>query len=128
MISCANNIKKALGNFTNKDIFLTQEEVINHKEEQVFLGKEDLNFTVNPNYLEVTNGMTNLRWLRWFIETDYCKKNWDFEINTFKSKIKSLEDKIPAKRKNIIHKIRVNRRAIDNKNGITGPLDPLRPF
>ena len=57
----------------------------------------------NPEYLNVTNGMMNLRWLKWFIETDYCKKHWESNIEEFKKYVKRL-DKMPIARKRIVQK------------------------
>lgn len=102
LIRCARNVKRAFGSFDiNKD-FYTPEEKKNNKENRSFLtsqieGRKGYSLSSNPNYVSVENGLVNLRWLKWFIETDYCKKNWDCNIKDFKKTVAKL-DKIPKKR------------------------------
>jgi hypothetical protein len=92
LIKCATQCKRTFGSFNKDKDFFTEAEKKNNAEQNMFLGGEDV-FCVdrNPEYLEVTDGMTNLRWLAWFIETDYCKKNWDFHIKDFKKTIGALK-------------------------------------
>lgn len=110
VINCASKVKRHLGNFSTYD-FYTEVENKNHKEIRAFNCKEIksgknkgcYNLNRNKEHLEVRNGLLNLRWLKWFIETDYCKKNWDYNIGDFKKLIKKL-DKIPVARQRILDK------------------------
>ena len=98
IIKCARSIKKAYGNFNLYDDFKTTEEINNHKATSAFR-----NLKSNKEHMEVNNGLLNLRWLKWFVETDYCKKNWDFNEKEFRGYVKKL-DRIPKKRAELIEK------------------------
>ena len=92
MINCARTFKKHFGNFNSYDSFLTDEEIENHEHNNSFnfkpLKDGYSQMITNPDYINVSDGKMNLRWLKWFIETDYCKKNWDWEIPQFKKILK----------------------------------------
>jgi hypothetical protein len=105
IISQARGVKKAYGSFNTYKDFLTEAEKKNHKCNDMFLRKKDNDYICldrNPEYLNVTDGMKNVRWLKWFMETDYCKKQWK-GTDEFKDAVKKL-DKIPASRKKLIKK------------------------
>jgi len=76
IIKAAEKVKKIYGNFCCED-FLTPEEKFNHETENAFLiGAPYIKH--NPKYIEVNNDVLNLRWLKWFMTTEYAKKNWGF--------------------------------------------------
>ena len=67
----------------------TPEEIENHKKEQCFFF-EDIDdeknqgysrLIENPNYIDVPYSIMNLRWLKWFSQTEYCKENWENEFD-----------------------------------------------
>jgi len=39
----------------------------------------------NKKYYEICNGLYNLRWLRWFVDTEYCQKQWKNEFDWVKN-------------------------------------------
>ncbi|MCK9154733.1 MAG: hypothetical protein M0P12_01315 [Paludibacteraceae bacterium] len=86
IIKAAETVKKIYGDFCNED-FLTPEERFNHETENLFLSE---NFTLehNPKYIQITNDVFNLRWLKWFMTTEYAKKNWDFDFEEWKNLLK----------------------------------------
>ena len=109
LISCARKVKKELGNFSLYKDFTTDEEKANHKKHSGFNFKKIKSgkhkgfsrMLRNSDYVHVDNGLINLRWLKWFIETDYCKKNWDYSIKELEQKVKKL-DRIPEKRAELL--------------------------
>ena len=124
LIGQAAKVKRIYGAFDKDRDFLTKAEKNNHKQQQMFLGDPFLKekrkeitkdglipFRIehNPEYLDVTSGMINLRWLAWFVETDYCKKNWDYHMKDFKKRLKDLDCKMPKARKILVEKYSSNR-------------------
>jgi hypothetical protein len=93
-IAAAKFAKETLGDF-KYDSFITEAEKENHKKNNPFNfkksdmliagfnGKEEACRTMehNKKYLWVSNGMENRRWLKWFVDTPFCKKNWKKEFN-----------------------------------------------
>ena len=108
IIKAARDAKKAYGNFNIYKDFITPEEKKNNEEESMFIrdadGRINLNLKRNSNYAPVYNSLINLRWLEWFMETDYCKKNWTNykpHDKLFKSLVKKI-DRVPKKRAEIL--------------------------
>ena len=97
LINCAKATRKLYGNFSvSRPDFLTEEEIDNHKHEDYFTfdlfrsGKnKEINFAeVNPNYMDVSDGLMNLRWLKWFSLTEYCKEEFE---GTFDSLVNDID-------------------------------------
>lgn len=111
LIDCAKKVKKCFGSFDEYKDFRLPEEIRNHKENEVFhmkpitKGKHKgcSEMIHNKEHVDIYSGLVNLRWLKWFIETDYCKKNWGYHMKDFKKHIKRL-DKVPKKRLEILKK------------------------
>ena len=89
IIKGAQKFKRIFGNWSSED-FLTPKEIKNHKTHDPFISKDDeesqghfKRSIHNPKYIEVTPAQLNLRWLKWFSKTDYCKKHW-ISIHTLK--------------------------------------------
>ena len=86
IVKTKNKFFKCFGSKLEED-FLTKEEKDNHKKERLFLmdrkSKDGKGYYMdrNPNYIEVSIGKINHRWLRWFVTTDYCKRNWKTEFD-----------------------------------------------
>jgi len=107
IIDCAKSIKEAFGDFDNCDSFLTDAEKHNHEKENVCFfvdcGRDGLkSMKWNKNYIRIDEGLINLRWLKWFMATDYAKEHWEDnfkEWETFVAKIDKLE---PKERKDIL--------------------------
>ena len=81
VVSITKKFKKTFGNFTGDD-FLTSKEKENHKKEHPFhrrkiKGRPQYTRLIrNKKYKQVNEAEINLRWLKWFLKTDYGKKNW----------------------------------------------------
>jgi hypothetical protein len=87
IIDCAKQVKEKLGDFGLDDFYLP-EEIENHKHHNLFLSSsafDDEGYGLNlplvrdEKYVDVNNGIRNLRWLEWFMGTDYYKENWNYE-------------------------------------------------
>jgi len=109
VINCAKKVKRAFGDFDDFKDFRLPEEIANHKEQDSFnfrdikSGKSKGFFRMikNKDSLDVYNGLVNVRWLKWFMTTDYCKKHWDYNMKDFEKTVKKL-DKVPKKRQEIL--------------------------
>jgi hypothetical protein len=93
LIHAASHVKSTFGNFSLYDKKLMSDiEINNHKQEQsfFFVDCKDLKgyseMRDNPKHFRVFNDLLNLRWLRRFVESDYCKKNWKDEFQWIKNK------------------------------------------
>ena len=100
LIAVADDVKSAFGDFNFYDSFMTDAESKNHEDvEPMFFepvsdkpGYKSITF--NDEYVRIGQGLTNLRWLKWFMDTDYAKENWNSQLNGWKvlvSKIDELE-------------------------------------
>jgi hypothetical protein len=110
LIECADKVKAIYGNFDSYNDFITDAEKENNKQDNFFLKETSdstpyISMIRNPNYIDVNNGLRNLRWLKWFIETDYCKKEWDCEMGKFRTLIAKIDELEPEERKRILMKI-----------------------
>ena len=111
LIKQARTMRKLYGSFSHDD-FITKTELNNHSKNRMFNddflreenGIRSINCEPNPEYLNVTNGMLNLRWLKWFMTTEYCKKEYDFSMEEFKSKVDNLDKFETKSRKKIVKK------------------------
>lgn len=93
LIDMASRARKIYGNFKIYDkALLSEKEIENHKKEECFFFvpcKKHKGYTEmkdNKKYFDVHNDLYNLRWLRWFIDTEYCKKNWKNEFEWVRKK------------------------------------------
>ena len=104
LTKCANEVKEYFGVFDNSDSLLTSKENNNHNRYSPFYFKRSKTIIHNPisgkdektvemkhnkMYIDVTPEMINRRWLKWFAETPYCRKNWK---NEFDKLIKKTPD------------------------------------
>ena len=104
LIDQATEVKKAYGNFDKYKDFILPFEKKNHETNSLFqeknLTSKKYSLIRNKEYLEITSGMTNLRWLQWYVKTDHYKKTWDKYLD---GRVKAL-DKIPVSRQRLIEK------------------------
>jgi len=109
LIKCARQVRKAFGSFDHEDKRLyLPEELANNKAQRMFHNLKFENgsrlscpLKRNAEYIDVNEGLINLRWLKWFVETDYCKKNWDSNMGEFRGFIKKSEQ-VPKSRQKIL--------------------------
>jgi hypothetical protein len=95
LIACAKAVKKAFGNFNSYYDMHTKEELANYKENAPMLFEPIKGDTRgcsemlrNPKYIYVSDGMLNLRWLKWYSQTKHCQKNWGVEFDKLVAKVK----------------------------------------
>jgi hypothetical protein len=95
LIKCAAAVKRKFGNFNSYYDMHTKEELANHKKNMPMLfkpikgDKRGCKLMVdNPKYKNVSQGEINLRWLKWYNQTDSCKKNWPGQFDKLIAKLK----------------------------------------
>jgi len=94
LIDCAKKVKKELGDFNSYYDMHTQKELKNHRKHSPFNfkklkgNKKGLStMDRNSDYLSVSPGEINLRWLRWYAKTPMCKKDWGKQFNGLIAKL-----------------------------------------
>jgi len=79
LVSAANEVRRIFGPFDSNS-FLTEEEMQNHKKVSPILfelaGDGSRTLGHNEEYIPVSAGMLNRRWLKWFWTTEWCQQNW----------------------------------------------------
>ena len=95
LIRCANKVKKEFGDFDSYYDMHTKEELANHRKNMPMLFKPIKGdkrgyktMESNPKYAHVSTGEINLRWLKWYNQTESCKKKWPNEFDKFVAKLK----------------------------------------
>ena len=82
LVDVSVEVARIFGDFC-LDSFLTDEERENHKNIGRFVHEPSSDIisslSKNPDYIDVTDGAINRRWLKWFWGTDWCKANWSNE-------------------------------------------------
>jgi hypothetical protein len=119
LIAAADDVKKVYGDFDSySDEWLLPEEQNSHKTTPLFFDEISTSPTIlgdktitkkiifNQDYISVEQGLINLRWLKWFITTDYAKTEWDFSIPEWQGYINKMETEIPESRKKILAKFK----------------------
>ena len=106
MIKVARKVKRHFGSYDKERDFLTDAEKKNHKEQSMFLKNQKGRsiFKRNPEYLRVNNAIINLRWLEWFMTTDYCQKHYDWKMKEFAKLVKQLDTRMPKSRRKLVEK------------------------
>ena len=110
LIKAAAEVKEAYGNFDSYQSFITPSEKNNHMNVPPMTFEpipEKPHYSTgifNHEYQDVSQGLTNLRWLRWFITTDYAKKNWESNIPEWQNFVAKIETLEPEARKQILAK------------------------
>ena len=113
LINAASEVKKIFGDYQMYHSFYTEDELINQKTvEPMFsvpcvdrVGYSQIIF--NDKYVHVNDGLINLRWLKWFMGTEYAKKNWDFSYTEWNGYIDKLNNE-PEKRKELLRKCKLD--------------------
>lgn len=108
LIAVADDVKSAFGDFNFYDSFMTDAESKNHEDvEPMFFepvsdkpGYKSITF--NDEYVRIGQGLTNLRWLKWFMDTDYAKENWNSQLNGWKVLVSKIDELEPDCRKRIL--------------------------
>lgn len=108
LIQAAAEVKAVYGDFNSYDSFMTEAEKKNHASvEPMFLepvsdkpGYKTCIF--NDQYVDNSQGLVNLRWLKWFIGTDYAKANWDSSLQGWQTLVDKIDGLEPEERKRIL--------------------------
>jgi hypothetical protein len=111
LVDMAAKVKEHLGDFSEYKDFVNDFEKKNHKENPLISRKpkklvkgKNLKGYVSVNfndekYWRVHTGITNRRWLQWFVTTDYCKKHWEGMFDDMaKHPIPVKDEIVPIKR------------------------------
>jgi hypothetical protein len=96
VIKAAKQVRRVFGSFDSYRDFQTEEEIKNHKENECFFFKPITKgkhkgcsrMIRNPKHVDVHDSLINLRWLKWFSETPYAKKNWQGEFDKYLKRLK----------------------------------------
>lgn len=112
LIQCERKVRRAFGSFNHLDKRLYLPEELNNNKSNRMFSLKKITSGKNKNgseliredeYVDVNDGLLNLRWLKWFVETDYCKKHWEYNMPEFKNILKKL-DNVPEKRMKILNR------------------------
>jgi len=110
-IKVADEVKEIYGDWNSYPDFYKQTELKCQDVEDygMFEAQNGLEVNIrkwksNDNYVDVNQGLINLRWLKWFIETDYAKKEWAEERLVWKKLVKKIDELEPQKRKDLLKK------------------------
>jgi hypothetical protein len=108
LIKAAKDVKEVFGDFNTCDHFHTPSEKRNQSTEEFcfWLPVENephmREMKSNEKFVDVYNSLINLRWVEWFMTTDYAKENWKESFaqwQGFVDNIKHFEDQ---KRRDIL--------------------------
>ena len=108
LIDAAEKVKEAYGDFNSYDSFMTPAEIKNHAdvEPMFFEPVEDKpgykSIIFNDQHVDISQGLTNLRWLKWFVTTDYAKANWGDNLSGFQPFVDKIDGLEPEERKRIL--------------------------
>lgn len=109
IIKCADDVKTHLGDFSMYDDTLSSKaEIVCELTEKFMTSVEtdDNRYRrciFNEDYIYANNGMYNLRWLKWFITTDYAKDTWGVDfINTGNEFVMKMDKLMPEKIKKLV--------------------------
>jgi len=108
LIAAADEVKAAFGDFNSYDSFMTTEEVKNHASVkpmffEPIIDKPGFNTGIfNDKYVDISQGLSSLRWLKWFITTDYANENWKDNLNSWQVLVDKIVGLEPDDRKRIL--------------------------
>jgi len=107
-INAADRVREVFGDFDSSS-FVTEAEEKNHNSvvPMNFKPMEDKpgysECIFNDKYVDVYQGLINLRWLKWFMGTDYAKKNWGHHVeHEWQTLVKKIEELEPESRKKLL--------------------------
>lgn len=103
VIDIAKKVKYIYGDFKLED-FYTKSEIKYREDEnnKSLIEIGDHRLTKNEEYIDINDSLLNIRWLEWFIETDYAKKQWDYYLNDWKKIIDKKNKLTPERYINIL--------------------------
>ncbi len=110
IIKAAADVKAVYGDFDSYSSFVLPSEKNNHENIVPMTfepcpDKPKYSIAVfNPDYVDISQGLTNLRWLKWFITTDYAKANWEDSIAGWQTLVNKIDTLEPESRKQILVK------------------------
>ena len=109
LIEIAKEVKEAYGDWGKYGEFHTPEEKKNHEatEPAFFIDTEDKKYKqmiFNEEHVDISDGLINLRWLKWYMTTDHAKKNWESNFPEWQTYIDKIEGLQPEERRAILNK------------------------
>jgi hypothetical protein len=121
LIDCATKVREVYGEFNkDNDSMLTVEEIAWRNRRYSLDSPRDFLAEINDGtfrskHIDIHDGILNLRWLKWFITTDYAKENWrsycfersneenyDYPLNPFWPDLIKKLDQPDAKYENLV--------------------------
>ena len=107
LIKAAADVKEVFGDYQIYKSFYTKAEINNQENVAPMFSTPCTDhvgysqITFNDNYVKISDGLINLRWLKWFIETDYAKKNWNYSESEWRTFLEKLNHE-PQERKDLL--------------------------
>lgn len=107
LIAAAEDVKKVFGDFNSYDSFMTAAEVKNHADVEPMIvdpvvEKTGYIMRFNDKHVDVSSGLLNLRWLKWFIATEYARENWKDKLSDWQVLLNKIDELEPEERKRIL--------------------------
>lgn len=109
LIDMADKIKEVYGDFDSYQAFYTDAEKNNHEKVEWMISSPSKDkegykeITFNDKHVDISNGLMNVRWLKWFMETEYAKESWKSSFEEWSNLIKKMEETEPETRKQLLN-------------------------
>lgn len=102
LIEMAEATKKIYGNFSCNSFKTAAEKAYFDKEQKDFDIETSPLFSDDHMVVMPLPGLQNLRWLKWFMTTEYAKEHWGDCFEKWQKNVDKIYDLEPEKRKNLL--------------------------
>lgn len=103
LIDAAKSVKEIFGDFNSDSFYLPAEvEYQKNNESWSSIPCDDAKLrqiVFKEDYVHVYEGLRNLRWVEWFMSTDYAKKNWEYSLEQWQNLVKQSKETESEQRK-----------------------------
>jgi hypothetical protein len=112
LIDMAKEVKAAYGNWSEYGAFHTPEENKNHEKVEAlsFVDTETPKYKqviFNDEHVDISDGLINLRWLKWYMTTDHAKEHWLSSFPEWQTYVDKIDNMMPEEREAILSRYRV---------------------